>query len=162
MPLSVGAVTFALNKQPCHSTVISSNNRHLHKTRLTGGPQHTASSLAGNPAWMLHLGSQSARAWAAQEVLTQKWHTHPWAVCWKLAMYYVLRRGFPCGLDGKECACIVEDPGLIPGPRRPPGERNSYPFQYFCWRIPWTEFHQNGAWWTTVWGVSKSPTWMND
>ena len=32
--------------------------------------------------------------------------------------------GFPSGLDGKESACNAEDPGLIPGSRRSPGEGN--------------------------------------
>ena len=33
-----------------------------------------------------------------------------------------------CGLDGKESACSVEDPGLIPGSGRSPGEGNGKPF----------------------------------
>ena len=32
--------------------------------------------------------------------------------------------GFPSGLDGKESACNVENPGLIPGSGRSPGEGN--------------------------------------
>ena len=35
--------------------------------------------------------------------------------------------GFPGGLDGKESAYSVGDQGSIPGSRRSPGERNSYP-----------------------------------
>ena len=46
---------------------------------------------------------------------------------------------FPGVLDGKESACSVEDPGLIPGSGRSPREGNGYPLQYSCWRIPWTE-----------------------
>ena len=30
--------------------------------------------------------------------------------------------GFPSGSDSKESACNAEDPGLIPGSRRSPGE----------------------------------------
>ena len=34
----------------------------------------------------------------------------------------------------------MEDPGLISGSRRSPGEGNDYPLQYsLVWRIPWTE-----------------------
>ena len=33
-----------------------------------------------------------------------------------------------CGLDGKESACSVEDPGLIPGSGRSLGEGNGNPF----------------------------------
>ena len=39
-------------------------------------------------------------------------------------------RGFPCGSAGKESACNVGDPGLIPGLGRSPGEGNGYPLQY--------------------------------
>ena len=35
-------------------------------------------------------------------------------------------RGFPGGSDGKESACNVGDPGLIPGLGRSPGEGNDY------------------------------------
>ena len=42
------------------------------------------------------------------------------------------RRGFPDGSDGKESACNVGDPGLIPGSGRSPGEGNGNPLQYSC------------------------------
>ena len=38
--------------------------------------------------------------------------------------------GFPAGSDGKEPACSAEDPGLIPGSGRAPGEGSGYPLQY--------------------------------
>ena len=38
--------------------------------------------------------------------------------------------GFAGGLDGKESACNVGDPGFIPGLGRSPGEGNGYPLQY--------------------------------
>ena len=38
--------------------------------------------------------------------------------------------GFPGGLDGKESACNVGDPGLISGLGRSSGEGNGYPLQY--------------------------------
>ena len=41
-------------------------------------------------------------------------------------------KGFPCGSDGKESTCNVENPGSIPGPTKSPGEGNGYPFQYSC------------------------------
>ena len=47
--------------------------------------------------------------------------------------------GLPGVSDGKESACSVEDPGLIPGSGRSPGEGNSYPLQYSCLGNPWTE-----------------------
>ena len=41
-------------------------------------------------------------------------------------------RGFPGGTSGKESACSVGDPGLIPRSGRSPGEGNDYPLQYSC------------------------------
>ena len=39
---------------------------------------------------------------------------------------------FPGGSDGKELACNMGDPGLIPGSGRYPGEGNGNPLQYSC------------------------------
>ena len=48
--------------------------------------------------------------------------------------------GFPGGSDGKESACNVGDPGLIPGLGRSPGEGNGNPLSgILAWRISWTE-----------------------
>ena len=49
-----------------------------------------------------------------------------------VVIYFLLPMCFPCGSDGKESACNVGDPGLIPGSGRPPGGGNGYPFQYSC------------------------------
>ena len=38
--------------------------------------------------------------------------------------------GFPGSSVGKESACNVGDPGLIPGLGRPPGEEIGYPLPY--------------------------------
>ena len=49
---------------------------------------------------------------------------------------------FPESSLGKESACNAgdtKDTSLIPGLGRSFGEGNGYPFQYFFWRIPWTE-----------------------
>jgi len=40
--------------------------------------------------------------------------------------------GFRGDSDGKESACNVGDPGLIPGSGRSLGEGNGYPLQYSC------------------------------
>ena len=40
------------------------------------------------------------------------------------------------GSDGKECACNAQDPGLILGLGRCPGEGNGNPFQYSCLENP--------------------------
>ena len=47
-----------------------------------------------------------------------------------------------------------EDPGLIPGLGRPPGEGNGYPLQYSCLEYPM----DTGAWRATVHRVAKSRT----
>ena len=44
--------------------------------------------------------------------------------------------GFPCGSDGKECACNAEDLGSISGLGRSPGEGDGNPFQYSCLKNP--------------------------
>ena len=41
-----------------------------------------------------------------------------------------------CGSDGKEPACSVGVPGLIPGLGRSPREGNGYPLQYSCLKNP--------------------------
>ena len=48
-------------------------------------------------------------------------------------------RSFPSGSDSKESACNVGALDSIPGSRRSLGEGNSYPLQYFCWKMLWTE-----------------------
>ena len=50
--------------------------------------------------------------------------------------------GFPDGSVGKESACSVGDPGLIPGSGRSPGEVNGNSFQYSCLENPM----DRGAW----------------
>ena len=62
--------------------------------------------------------------------------------------------GFPGGSDGKESARNAEDPGLIPGSERSPGEGNGNPLQYSCLENP----KERGAWQATVHGVTKSWT----
>ena len=39
---------------------------------------------------------------------------------------YITNKGFPCSLAGKESACNVGDPGLIPGSGRSAGEGIGY------------------------------------
>ena len=70
--------------------------------------------------------------------------------CWDCKLIY----SFPGGLDSKESACNVGDPGSIPGSRRSPGEGNGNPFQYFCLE----DSIDRGAWQVTVHGVTKSWT----
>jgi len=47
--------------------------------------------------------------------------------------------GFPDGSDGKEPACNVGDPGLIPGLGRPLDKGMATYSSTVAWRMPWTE-----------------------
>ena len=47
--------------------------------------------------------------------------------------------GFFDGLNGKESACNVGDPDLIPGSERSPGGRHGNPLQCSCLENPTTE-----------------------
>ena len=64
----------------------------------------------------------------------------------------------PGGSDGKESACSVGDPGLIPGSGRSPGEENGNPLQYFSLENPMNR----GVWQAAVHGVAKSRTQPSD
>ena len=66
--------------------------------------------------------------------------------------------GFLSGSEGKESACSVVDPGLIPGSGRSPGEGNGNPLQYSCLE----NSMDRGTWWATVHGVAKSWTQLSD
>ena len=61
---------------------------------------------------------------------------------------------FPGGSYGKEYACSVGDPGLIPGLETSPGEGNGYPLQHSCLENPM----DRGAWRAAVHGITKSWT----
>ena len=62
--------------------------------------------------------------------------------------------GFFDGLNGKESACNVGDPDLIPGSERSPGGRHGNPLQYSCLG----NSMDRGAWWATVTGHKESDT----
>ena len=68
-----------------------------------------------------------------------------------ICMYMAL--GFPHSSVGKESACNAEDPGLIPGLGRSPGEGNE-PTPVFLPEKPM----DRGAWQAIVHGVLKSQT----
>ena len=62
------------------------------------------------------------------------------------------------GSEVKASACNAGDLGSIPGSGRSPGEGNGNPLQYPCLENPL----DRGAWWATVYGVTKSRTWLSD
>ena len=66
--------------------------------------------------------------------------------------------GFPGDSNGKESACNVGNPGLIPGWGRSSGEGNGKPLQCSCLK----KSMDRRAWWATVHGVEKSWTWLSD
>ena len=47
---------------------------------------------------------------------------------------------------------------LIPGLGKSPGEGIGNSLQYSCLKDPM----DRGVWWVTVYGVTKSSTWLND
>ena len=80
-------------------------------------------------AWRIPMDKGAWRAtvlrvteWDTTEQLTHT-HTHTHS----LPVRFL---GFPGGSDGKESACNVGDPGLIPGLGSSPGEGIGYPLQY--------------------------------
>ena len=66
--------------------------------------------------------------------------------------------GFTGGSDGKESACNVGDPGLIPGSGRSPGEELGHPLLYSCLE----NSMDRGAWQATIHQVTKSWTWLSN
>ena len=83
---------------------------------------------------------------------------------------FAARQIFSCGMRAlgllsssadKETACNAEDPGLIPGFRRSPGEGNGNPLQFSCLENPM----DRGSWWVTVHWVAKqldTTEWLNN
>ena len=67
-------------------------------------------------------------------------------------------KNFCGGSDGKESACNMGDPGLIPGLGRSPGEGNGYPLQYSCLK----NSMDTEAWKATIHGITKSQTQLSD
>ena len=59
---------------------------------------------------------------------------------------------------GKESACNGGDTGSILDPGRSSGEGNGNQLQYSCLE----NSMDREAWWTTVYGVTKSQTQLND
>ena len=69
--------------------------------------------------------------------------------------FFIHTFDLPGGSEGKESACNVGDPGLIPGLGRSPGEGNGNPLQYSCLEIP----VDGGAWRATnSWGCKELDT----
>ena len=66
--------------------------------------------------------------------------------------------GFLGGLDSKESACEAGDPGPIPGWGRSLGEGSGYPLQHSGLE----NSMDREAWQSTVHGVGKSQTRLND
>ena len=59
--------------------------------------------------------------------------------------------------DSKEFTCNVGDLGLTLGSEKSPEEENDYPPVF----LP-GEFHDRGAWWATLHGVTNCPTQLSD
>ena len=66
--------------------------------------------------------------------------------------FYFCFVGFPDDSAVKKSACNTGDAGSILGSGRSPGGGHGNPLQYSCQENP----IDRGAWWATVYGVSKS------
>ena len=66
--------------------------------------------------------------------------------------------GFLSGSDGKESADNAGDPDSVPRSGKSPGEGNGNPLQYSSLE----NSIDRGAWWATVYGVTKSWTQLSD
>ena len=62
------------------------------------------------------------------------------------------------GSEGKASACNVGDPDSIPELGRSPGEGNGNPLQWATHSTCLENPMDRGAWWATVYGVTKSQT----
>ena len=76
----------------------------------------------------------------------------------RIGKYHQEWRGFPGGSDGKESACNAGDLGSVPGVGKSPGEGNGNTLQDSCLENPM----DTGAWWATVYGVTKSQTQLSN
>ena len=83
-----------------------------------------------------------------------------WLMCFQLCPEFSQHYhwGFPGSSDSKVSAYNAGNLGPIPGSGRSPGEGNGNPFQYSCLENP----KDQGAWWATVHGVTKSQTRLSD
>ena len=68
------------------------------------------------------------------------------------AIPILLALGLPSGSDGKESACNVGDPDLIPGLGISSGGGNGYSLQYSCLE----NYMDRGAWPTKFHGVDST------
>ena len=71
---------------------------------------------------------------------------------------YWIKGASPVAQTVKKSAWNMGDPGSVPGSGRSPGEGNGNPLQYSCLENPM----DRGAWRATVYGVTKSRTWLSD
>ena len=71
---------------------------------------------------------------------------------------YYYNKGLPTVSVVKNLPANAGDVGLILGSGRCPGEGNGTPLQYSCLENPM----DGGAWWTAVYGVTKSQTQLNN
>ena len=62
------------------------------------------------------------------------------------------------GSNSKESACKPEDPGLVPGSGKSPGEENGNPLQYSCLE----NSMDGGVWQAPVLGIKKSWTQLSN
>ena len=134
------------------------SNSAVVQVRGDGGLLHSDCSGEGGEKW--------SDSWYILNVKTTEFLTEwPWCVKGRSESRMTLRAlawtlGFPGGTVVKNLPASAGDTGdlgLIPGSRRSPGVGNDNPLQYSCLGNPM----DRGGWWTTVYRVAKSQTWLS-
>ena len=95
-------------------------------------------------------------AWpAAVHGVTKSW---TWLSNWTELNLTYFKESFPGDSDGKASASNAEDPALISGSGKSPGEGNGNPLQYSCLGNPMNR----ETWWSTVHAALRSWTLLDD
>ena len=131
---------------------------------------HLASGMPCSPRLSTHLSSSSfpppssvpscspdpaSLVTRSVQELPSYVHSHSLKQASRLLALSTTNMDSPGGSDGKEFSCDTEDPRLIPGLGRSPGEESGYPPQYSCL----DNSMDRAAWLVTVHGVAKSWTY---
>jgi len=120
----------------------------------------THSSILGQSHGQRSLVGYSP--WSHKELDMTEWLTYIYIYVMLFSkvfkLFFLLKYSWFGESDGKESACNAGDPDLIPGSERSPGEENSNTLQDYCLGNPMDK----GVWWSTIHGVAKSQTWLND
>ena len=114
--------------------------------------------------WVSHIAGRFFTIWATKEAYIYIERERACArarergcvLIWHISPH--LYMGFLGGSDGKESAWNTGDPGSISRSGRSSAEGNGYPLQYYTLE----NSMDRGDWWATIYGITKSQTWLSD